>query len=68
MFYRKYKIIKIFSIETYAEALSKGRFSKIRIRNGELRNVFFFSLHFVLCFVVQGCGGGEVSGGGTHYM
>jgi hypothetical protein len=26
------------------------------------------SLLAVFLFVVQGCGGGEVSGGGTHYM
>jgi hypothetical protein len=68
--YRKYiKVIKIFSISTYAEALSKGRFSKMGIRNGMGGIVFLISSCIWCFFLLEHIsGGGEVSGGGTHYM
>ena len=39
----------------------------VMFREGGLDGLYFVTSFFV-DVVVQGCGGGEVSGGGTHYM
>jgi hypothetical protein len=73
MFYRIfYKVIKIFSIVTYAEVhclikkVKGPKKYKLLMGLWGLSELTLFITFFVVRF--RGAGGGEVSGGGTHYM
>jgi hypothetical protein len=71
--YRKYSIENIKLYKYFlSERMQRFILSKVFLKESQLwggYESFFLKFHFMFCVVLK-CrsGGGEVSGGGTHYM